>query len=231
MPNSAHDIVQEMQEFSKFMQALSDGGTSDAQLAATRSAMVRSIAGKVNCMRAASFGDGAIVTAGIGSLVADGWIDAEQQEFLTMALVNRLQDSSAGSLADAAPRRAPQACLAAHAYLTDEMWARLHSATSIQAAICYLRDFMHKIGLVCPSEQTLKVLTAIVLCTSSSTELPGEQKFDVFKQVKAIFAAGRPVSTCLPHLLNYPDTPDGLDRRLYHNAYGQRAAGSWEHTQ
>jgi len=220
MPSSAQDIGTEMQEFGKFMQALRTNGTADAQLEATRSAMVRSLAGKINCMRSTNFGDGAIVTAGIGRLVSDGWIDAEQQELLTTALVNRLQDASAGSLADATPRRTPQTCLAADAYLTDEMWARLHSATSVQAAICYIRDFMHKLGLVCPSEHTLKVLTAIVLCTGQSTELPGEQKFDVFKQVKAVFAAGRPVSTGLPHLLNYPATPDGLDPRLYHNAYG-----------
>jgi len=43
---------------------------------------------------------------------------------------------------------------------------------------------MHKIGLHNPTEQTLKVLTAIVLCVSHQHHDPPEQKFDVLMQIK-----------------------------------------------
>jgi hypothetical protein len=220
MPISAHDVVQEMTEFSQFMQALMDSGTSPEQLEATRAAMVRSIASKVNIMQTISFGDAALITGAIGTLAADGWVSADQQGLLTTSLVTRMQDATTGPLADAATRRAPQTCVRPDVYLTAGDWDWLNASAAVQANISYLRDRMHAIGLVCPSEKTLKVLTALVLCTAGQTELPGEQKFDIFKQVKAIFASGRPGTTGLPHLINFPDSPQSLDRRLFHNAYG-----------
>ena len=86
----------------------------------------------------------------------------------------------------------------------------LEGDATIQQKLVQIREAMHRIGVLTPNEHTLRLPVAITLCCSQQHSTPPEQKYAIFKQLRALLHASRPYQFDLPHLTSYPSEPNLL---------------------
>ena len=203
---------------SSFWRSLVQGGTSPEQLSATKTSLVQTLCAKINSLSAVDYSKAAVLTTAINNLTAEGGFEDSHRQTMTASLIARVNTESSSRFA-CTGRKDPQACLFAHKYLTQDDWDALSGNVSMQQRISIIRDAMHRIGVSNPNEQTLKLLTAIALCSGLQHHIPVEQKYDVLKQLKTLFQSFRPQAH-LPHLTSYPENPADLERGWWVHAYG-----------
>ena len=220
MAASIDSIISEMRGMSDFLTTYQTSlSTRPEELDATKSAMMRSVIAKIHMIANLDFAGGARITEAVSALANDDIIDSGMRDLITSALIQKMQGQP---IVTTHARKEPQACMRADRYLVEEDWVLLESTENIQARLGHIRDAMHKVGLTNPSELTLKVLVAIVLCAQGQEHEPSEQKFMYLRQLKSLFQSYRPSNPTLPHLTKYPDHPKFLEDGWRRHAYADK---------
>ena len=212
--NSVASIVQELDAVARFMD---EYDASDPDLVATKGAIVESIVGRIGLLTNVTLPDGTSINTKVNDLLRDDVITREQHQMLRTAVTQRIFTAQTQS---ASHRFDPQTCLHLDALMTESAWAIIESPEStIAACIAAVQQAAAAIGITNPSEATLKVATAIVVATKGLQDHPKEQLYEIFTQLKRLFAANRR-RTGLPHITQYPPSPQELPRALYDVVYG-----------
>ena len=218
MAASVDALIHELTGMRSFLQSLQSGGSSEADLDATKLALVRSVVAKLHEVPMIDFQKGALLTQSITEMVNNGTISNDMRTMFTTAVVQKMQSQT--MVARARQVNCPQKCLRFDRYLMEADWELLEATSNIQTAIGHVRDSAHKIGLTNPTEHTRCVLVATVLCARGQGAEPAEQKYQYYKQLTSLFHSFHPNRPHLPHLLVYPESPRLLEPSLLKNAYG-----------
>ena len=210
-------IRQELVAFQTFVANFAASGANLAHQAETKVSLVRSIVTKIGVCPNLDMSNAAILqTAAQGLHLC---IEAQEMSMLQSAIVNRIR---ANTSTVAISRREPQSCLSADMYLKEGVWQFIEAEeNTIPSCVMALLRAMHGIRLSNPNELTLKVLAAIILCAKGSADLPYEQKYDVYMQLKRVFQSQRLAPGPFQHYTLYPSRPHELEAGFYAAAYGE----------
>jgi len=155
------------------------------------------------------------------TIIDSGPWTTEQSTELAIAIGNKVgseEDQPANQI-----RRGLQMCMCFENFLTEEDWNIIFdTCTPLSRKINHLAMRAVSLGIVCPSENTVKRMTAVIIFAAmeGDTTLSAQSKNQIVVQIKQAIKLFSKDNKLTQHITKYPATAAELDPACASNAYG-----------
>ena len=173
--------------------------------------MCNSIANQIKALGGLVVQDASVLSSAIA---ASGFSAAHKAELANAVAAG----ASQAVVPEFKARKACQTWTAVETYLTKDDWDTLQSTASRATKVAVLVDRLHKVGLTCPNEATVKHMVALVAAVHCP-DAKANDLHDMVLQVKTTLKGQQGHAVVLQHLKTFPAAPADLPSAHYQNAY------------